>query len=645
MIDWRKVGTSLRKGLIPLAVCLAALVIAGAVSARNRDNIRVQQADYPRHVQPLLQTYCHQCHNRQKHKGGFSLDSFPTLEQVRADRKTWTELLRKLRTQEMPPEDEAQPSDKERQFLVTWIDSLLFPVDCDHPDPGRVTIRRLNRAEYNNTVRDLLGVDFKPADDFPHDDTGYGFDHIGDVLSLSPLLLEKYFTAAESIMDRVFTNTELKSRVLVCAPTASTTNACLRQIVEKFARRAYRRPVTGAETGRLVALARVWLDQGEPFDTAVKWTCQAVLVSPGFLFRAESQPGPDDPKQVHSLDEFSLASRLSYFLWSSMPDEELFSLAERGRLRKELPKQLQRMLKDPRSEALVQNFAGQWLQFRNLKNMAPDRGVFPAFDDELRESMRQETELFFANLLHGDRSVMDLLVADYTFVNDRLARHYGLKEPGTGAKFQQVSLKGTRRAGVLTQGSVLLVTSNPTRTSPVKRGKWVLENLLAQPPPPPPPNVPPLKESKEDAAGASLRERMVQHRADPLCSSCHAQMDPIGFSLENFDGIGAWRDKDGGFPIDASGQLPGREQFVGPDGLARLLAGKRREQFLRCVAEKMLTYALGRGLEYYDRCAIDRIVSQMEKRGDRFSALVEAVVTSTPFQMRRGEGDPHAASG
>jgi hypothetical protein len=300
------------------------------------------------------------------------------------------------------------------------------------------------------------------------------------------------------------------------------------------------------------------------------------------------------------------------------------------------------MLKDAKSDALVLNFAGQWLQLRNLKIMSPDPQVYPAFDDELRAAMAMETELFFKNIMREDRSVMEFLTADYTFVNERLARHYGLKQKVTGQEFQRVLLKGSGRAGVLTHASVLTVTSNPPRTSPVKRGKWVLENLLAQPPPPPPPNVPPLIEGTEAAASASLRERMEKHRQEPLCASCHAQMDPIGFSLENFDGIGAWRDRDGTFPIDASGRLPGGDQFSGAGGLRSLLASKRKEQFLHCMAEKMLTYALGRGLEYYDRCALETIVAQMEKQDCRFSALVEAVVNSVPFQRRRGEGDPLA---
>jgi hypothetical protein len=642
MSDWRK-----RRFPRVLAVRISVLgmmvaTVGGAAPFKNLPAAHSAEGDLQKTILPLFRKYCYECHNDTKHKGGFSLEAYPDVAFIREHRQVWVELLRKVRTQEMPPEGKPQPTQRERQRIVSWVDAKLFPVNYDNPDPGRVTIRRLNRSEYNNTVRDLVGIDFHPAEDFPNDDTGYGFDNIGDVLSLSPLLLEKYMTAAEEIMEAVLTNDVAKNRLFTMSPAGGNTNACLEQIIGGFASRAFRRPTTAAETKRLVNFAKDFLAKGESLENSVKLTCEAVLVSPNFLFRGELQPNPDNPAQSYPIDEFALAARLSYFLWSSMPDGELFALAGKGKLRRELPKQVRRMLKDAKSDALVHNFAGQWLQLRNLKTMAPDRQVFPTFDDELRAAMAMETELFFKNIVREDRSLMEFLTADYTFVNEPLARHYGLKQRVTGQEFQRVLLKGSGRAGVLTHASVLTVTSNPTRTSPVKRGKWVLENLLAQPPPPPPPNVPPLSEGTGAAASASLRERMEKHRQDPLCASCHVQMDPIGFSLENFDGIGAWRDRDGTFPIDASGRLPGGDRFSGAGGLSSLLASKRKEQFLRCMAEKMLTYALGRGLEYYDRCALETIVAQMEKQDCRFSALIEAVVNSVPFQKRRGEGDPIA---
>jgi hypothetical protein len=763
---------------------LLFLALAGgiAVWAATKGPTRRTSTPAIKEIQPVLNEYCYGCHNEQKKKGGLSLEAYRDAKSIQADVTTWKEVLRRVRAGEMPPESKPQPSMDQRDKLAAWIEAQLFPVDCDNPDPGRVTIRRLNRVEYNNTVHDLVGVAFSPADDFPADDSGYGFDNIGDALSVSPLLLEKYLAAAEKILDsaivdehsfqpprRRFTGDKLKNtrggavvdgnvfglssqgeayaedfwrpgkyrmkvsayaqqagpekarmalmvdgqerltvevtgkerspaeyqleltltegkhrfgaaflndyynpddpdpknrdrnlfieaievtgpldppplkipdthrRIFTCAPQENTTNQCSRTIIADFTRRAYRRPVTPAEVDRLAALAARARNDGESFEGSVKIALQAVLVSPHFLFRGEFQPEPNKPQARLPLDDFALASRLSYFLWSSMPDDILFALAEKKRLRKNLTVEVRRMLKDPKSLEFVRNFGGQWLQIRNLDLMQPDPGVFSAFDPELRKAMRTETELFLASLIEEDRSVLDLLTGEYTFLNERLARHYAL--PGVqGAEFRKVSLKGTGRAGVLTHASVLTISSNPTRTSPVKRGKWVLENLLAQAPPPPPPNVPPLDETKQAAAGASLRQRMEQHREDPMCSSCHSVMDPIGFSLEHFDGIGAWRNKEGTFPIDASGLLPSGEKFEGAEGLVALISSKRREQFVRCLAEKVLTYALGRGLEYYDRCALDKITERVSRDDYRFSALILSVVESVPFQMRRGDG-------
>ena len=387
---------------------------------------------------------------------------------------------------------------------------------------------------------------------------------------------------------------------------------------------------------RLMRFVESALNDGEEADSGLRLALKAVLVSPQFLFRGESQPDPNNPQSVHGIDEFALASRLSYFLWSSMPDDPLFAEARRGTLRKNVEAQVKRMLKDAKSKALVDNFAGQWLQIRNLSQVTPAKEKYPKFDESLREAMEKETELFFDYIMREDRSVLEFINADYTFVNERLARHYGIAGV-KGDKFQRVSLKGTARGGLLTQGSILTITSNPTRTSPVKRGKWVLENLLGTPPPPPPPDVPELKEGKE--LTGTLRERMEQHRANPSCAVCHQRMDPIGFGFENFDGIGAWREKDGSAPIDPSGELVTGETFKGPAELKNILLKQKRTEFIRCLTEKMLTYALGRGLEYYDRCATDQIAKELAKKNYRFSQLITAIVKSTPFQMRRGEQD------
>ena len=377
-------------------------------------------------------------------------------------------------------------------------------------------------------------------------------------------------------------------------------------------------------------------DEKTPLDRSVQIPLAAVLTSPNFLFRAEPDPEPENSR-VHRIGDYALASRLSYFLWSSMPDDELFALAGRGKLHtaEQLSAQVRRMLKDPKSQALVDNFASQWLQYRRLDGMTPDKSQFSDFDESLRHAMRRETELFFEHVMHDDRSVIDFLDADYTYLNARLARHYGI--PGvTGDMFQRVSTKGTHRGGVLTQASILLITSNPGRTSPVKCGKWVLENILGTPPPPPAANVPQLSEDKAVVLKGTLRQRLEQHRAKAECAVCHKSMDPLGFGLENFDAVGAWRTRDGAFPIDSSGVLPGGKAFQGVDGLRQLLVS-RREQFARCFAEKLLTYALGRGLDDNDAAAIDQIAYAVARDDFRFSSFVNEIVRSAPFQMRRGK--------
>jgi hypothetical protein len=360
---------------------------------------------------------------------------------------------------------------------------------------------------------------------------------------------------------------------------------------------------------------------------------KAVLVSPHFLYRIEDDP--KNPNDVRIIDNFELATRLSYFLWSSMPDEELFTLAEKGDIRKPevLEAQIKRMLKDPKAKALVENFAGQWLELRKFKSLTPDGDYFPAWDDLLKESMVREAELYFEHIVQNDRSIMELIDSDYTFANGRLARHYGIPDV-FGLEFQRVKLTDGRRGGVITMGTTLTVTSNPTRTSPVKRGKWILENILGTPPPPPAPDVPELPATAE--LKGTLRQQMVQHRANPSCATCHAKLDPLGFGLENFDGVGGWRDKDNKQPIDSSGVLPGGEEFDGPAQLRKVLMGKA-DMFRQCFAEKLITFGLGRGLEYYDKCALDDIVAATKASGDKFSSLVLAIVKSDPFQKRKGK--------
>ncbi|HZE98505.1 MAG TPA: DUF1592 domain-containing protein, partial [Planctomycetota bacterium] len=422
-------------------------------------------------------------------------------------------------------------------------------------------------------------------------------------------------------------------------------------ILKSFADRAFRRPATDAELTRLVALAGKVEAGGEKWEAGIARAMEAVLVSPKFLFRVELDDKPD-AAGVHPLTEYQLAARLSYFLWSTMPDDELVKLAAKNELSANLDKQVQRMLKDPRAKSLVDNFAMQWLQLKRLGFVAPDGGLFPAFNQRLRQAMLEETRLFLETIIREDRPILDLVASDYTFLNERLAKHYNINDtngnrigdkptkpggqPIRGDGFVRVSLQGDERGGILTQASVLTVTSNPTRTSPVKRGRWVLEQILGQPPPPPPPNVPELPENKEAVATGSLRQRMEQHRANPACANCHTRMDAIGFSMENFNAVGAWRSKDGNFDIDPAGTLPDGTGIKGVGDLKKVILAKK-DLFARCLIEKMLIYALGRGVEPYDDRAIDKALASVSKGGYKFSAVVAEIAKSDPFRLRRGK--------
>jgi hypothetical protein len=590
---------------------------------------------FTQQVLPFVARYCYRCHKGPKPRGDLDLTRYQTEDTLVKDRKLWEDVLHNVRSREMPPRGR-KPSPQEIDKVAAFLAGRLEQVDCTlNRDPGRVTIRRLNRVEYNNTIRDLVGVKFEPAKDFPADDVGYGFDNIGDVLSMPPLLMEKYLAAAEKIVLEAWKAPDLKKRILIVASTGQNHKEAARRILEQFTRRAFRRPVNAPELERLVKFVDLAQKNGDGFETGIQLALQAVLVSPHFLFRVELDRDPKNPKAVHPVSEYELASRLSYFLWSSMPDEELFTEAGRGTLRKNLEAQVRRMLRDGKAHALVENFAGQWLQTRNLQTVNPNPAQFPAFNDALRAAMLRETELFFEAILKENRSIQEFIDADFTFLNEKLARHYVI-EGVKGEQFRRVTLRGVERGGVLTQAGILTITSNPTRTSPVKRGKWILENILGTPPPPPPPNVPELSEDKQVVLSGSLRQRMEQHRKNPMCASCHQRMDPLGFGFENYDAVGGWRTKDGEFTIDPSGKLPSGETFRGPRELKAILKGRQKE-FARCLSEKMLTYALGRGLEYYDRCAVDTIVQALAGKQYRLGELILEVVKSDPFQKRRGK--------
>jgi mono/diheme cytochrome c family protein len=614
----------------------AALFLLGAAPQAAPPAAATPAEDYTKRIQPLLGKYCYKCHGPQlKPKADLNMAKFGSEASIRENRKIWKEILAKTYTREMPPEDfQPQPTAEERDAITRFVEQALERVDPNAPKvAGRVVARRLNRAEYRHTVRDLLGVDFNPVGDFPADDVGYGFDNIGDVLSLPPLLMEKYMAASRKIADQAVAGKDKDRLVFTVKPDGKRPNKDVaKELLGGLALRAFRRPPQADELDRLVKLYEAGEKlEGGDFEKSMRLPIRGLLVSPHFLFRVEPEGfGAGD---AYALSPWELATRLSYFLWSSMPDDVLFDLARSGKLSnpQTLEQQVVRMLKDPRAVSLAEQFAPQWLQVRRLDDMKFDAGRFPQWNDELRRSMVQEVTLFFDAVRQEDLSVLTFLDSDFTFVNAPLARLYGL--PGGGSGFQRVKLSDAKRGGILTMGAVLAATSDPDRTSLVKRGKWILETILATPPPPPVPDAANLKEDPESLR-LPLRVRMEKHRADPNCASCHKRMDPIGFGFENYDAIGAWRDSDAGKPVDSAAELPDGKKFSGPVELKKLLKEKKGE-FVEGFSEKLLTYALGRGVEHYDGPAVKSVVDATAKKGYAFSALVTEIVKSYPFQYRQ----------
>lgn len=757
--------------------CLLALLIAKSLFAQAKPVV-----DYDKEVKPFFAKYCNGCHNADALEAGVRTDHSQVDDVFINDRENWLKVYDMLRFKAMPPEEAEQPEDAERDLVAIWLDQNLNSVDCDKvKDPGSVTIRRLNRLEYNNTIRDLFGIQFRPADDFPSDDVGEGFDNIGDVLTLSPLLMEKYLNAAEQVAEQViyapnddnqaenlialdqfnvnrsgslvdgglrFTsngdatasfevpfNGKYILRVLVGAdqagselakmvlqvdqrtrqlmsisartrtprdyefkmqlsagkhavrigfindfynPRASDPNqrdrnlsffsvklvgpevvpqdalsglqrevlavraeegpeatAAAARILTPIISRVFRRDVDSAHVLAYSNLVNLAMGQGESFARGMQVSLSSILVSPRFLFRVEGNRGSQGG--IRDIDPYELASRLSYFLWSSTPDDRLLSLAFSGDLVKQrvLESEIERMLIDPKASGLVEGFASQWLNLRNLDEVTPS----PKFDfsDSLRESMKTETSMFFEEVMRRNRSITDFLDGKFTFVNEELAEHYDLPNV-SGPEFRLVSLVNTPRYGVLTQGSILTLTSQPNRTSPVIRGKWIMENILGTRPPDPPEDVPEIDEKKAESGEASFRKQLEIHRESPICASCHNHMDPLGFGFENYDAIGRFRVKDGQFDVDPTGILPTGEKFEGTEQLVAILRSRERE-FARALTTRMLTFALGRGLRYYDRCAIDKILVELERDKFRFHSLVKQVVFSDPFLKRRIDGE------
>lgn len=835
----------IRKAFIITTVALVGVLACQPVGAADDHGVK----QFQKEIRPLLETYCFDCHADGANKGNIAFDGFKNDQAALADQELWLHVLKNLRAGLMPPQKKAQPKENEKELIERWIKRAVFAVDPKNPDPGRVTIRRLNRVEYRNTIRDLIGVKFDTQTAFPPDDSGHGFDNISDVLTLPPMLLEKYVIAANQIIEQVvptsaktireeildgaefegaenarpkaryrrpeqaeplslsyyqpaavsntFTakiagkyqlavalmvneryvdnvfdlnkcqvkfqvdgkkllskefsweggkpyhlNYELNwpagaheltfvltpltpdepqtrslslqiTSVKISGPlakehwvqpknykkffprpvpdTAEDRRSYALDLLSQFARRAFRRPADETTLDRLVNLAEgIYSQPGKTFEAGIAQAMVAVLASPRFLFREEQLLKPAHRNEYPLVDEYSLASRLSYFLWSSMPDEELLRLAEAGKLRNQLEAQVDRMLRDEKSEAFVRNFVGQWLRSRDIESIPIEARFVLAREEkfdaaaaqnrkrleelktkseeqltsaekeernqliatfrrlfrqplraeltpDLRLAMRLETEKTFDYILRQDRSLLELLDADYTFLNERLAEHYGIPNV-TGKEMRLVRLPANNpRGGILTQGTMLGVTSNPTRTSPVKRGVFVLDNILGTPPPPPPPNIPPLEDAAKGVTNhaPTLRETLAAHRENALCASCHNRMDPIGLAFENFNAMGMWRDREYDEPIDATGRLITGEAFNDVRELKRMLVKNHSQDFYRTVTEKLLIYALGRGLEYYDVETCDQIEARLAAAGGRPSALIAGVVESAPFQKMR----------
>jgi hypothetical protein len=497
---------------------------------------------------------------------------------------------------------------------------------------GRVTLHRLNRTEYNNTVRDLLGTKQTPGDDLPAEDLAFGFDNIADALNVSSLHVATYETAAERLIDEALADGALARSAILTCDAATGGASCARDIIGGFLRRAWRRPADGADLARLTAFVDLAKSQGDSALVGIKLALEAALVSPRFLYRVELDPAPV-PDHAWPVDDYELASRLSYFLWSSMPDEQLLASADAHALSSGavLRTQVERMLRDPRAHAITQNFAAQWLYTRAIPRHEPDRTLFPSYDATLGQSMATSMELFFDELLHKGRPIEDFVRGDFLEVDRRLAAHYGVAGPPASG-FIRVDAPEPRRAGVLGQAGLLMVTSETGRTSPVKRGAWVLDNLLCSPPPPPPPGVTGLDRQTGMAATGTVRQRMERHRANPACAACHLGMDPIGFGLESFDAIGAYRSDDGGQPLDTKGTMPDGRSFQNAPELGAIIAADPR--FAPCIAEKMATYALGRGLSDDDRPFVENVAAAAGNAGRSLAAYVQAIAASIPFRQR-----------
>jgi mono/diheme cytochrome c family protein len=632
----------------------------------EEDDLYHWAAQFEERIEPILKANCYQCHGDKKAQAELNLAVFGA-DKFGGDKKVvtdaldlWERVRERVEAGEMPPEGAPEMSEEQKKILLAWTGNTPRPDSCNQIASdatmrwyrGYVMSRRITRYEYNCCIRDLTGLNLRPANvfSFPTDGAGgEGFNTAGGALFTSAILMEKYLAAADYVIETVLPDSAAgfppyigaaRARLLVARPSDELSpREAARQVVAEFARRAYRRPVEDEEVERLLTLYDAKRAEGASHLESLRHMLKAVLISPHFLFLVEADPGEEG---VYRLNPYELATRVSFFIWSSMPDEELTQLAASGEIYKPevLRAQVKRMLKDPRSRALGENFGSQWLSFGPL-------GVtlFPHLDqpssastektrEELAWSMRGEIVSFLHGLFRDDRPLTELLDADYTYLNERLANFYDV-ESVAGSEFQRVSLsEDSRRGGLLTMSGILLVTSHPDRTSPVLRGRWVLEALLGSRVPPPPPGTPELEESHESDEQLTLRQRLEEHRKNPSCASCHSRMDPIGFGLENFDRLGRWRVTDAGQPIDTAGKMPSGATFSGPDELKQLLLTRKKHELLRNLTKKMLGYALGRGLNKLDQCVVRETLEALKKNDNRASVLIEQIVLSYPFQHR-----------
>ncbi len=585
-------------------------------------------------AQGFLKNYCGGCHSGKAGVGGFHLEKVKDKGSFAADTHSWVRLKTRIENHEMPPKGAPMPSLDAREGFATWVDAELKREACSLGiTVGPRPLRRLNRDEYTATVQDLLDIHLDIGAGLPADGAGgEGFDNAAETLFLSPLHSEKYLETAKLAMDFAAKEYKSRARILVAKPGPGVTpEMAARRILQSFVPRAFRRPVADAELLPYLELFRASRSKGEEFEPAVFFMLRAVLVSPNFLFRMEQ-------------GEYALASRLSYFLWGSLPDELIFDLARDKKLNQPavLRALVDRMLRNDRSQNFAQRFIEQWLHTRDLGgDKMPDAKLFPQYakDEDLRGDIRLQPVYFFREMLIRKVSILNLLDSEFTVGTSHLEKHMGVKfplDPGRRSQPQWVKLpEGSKRGGILGMPAVLAVSSYPYRTSPVLRGAFILDAILGTPPPPPPPNVPPLGEEKAGAAPKSVRERLAMHRADATCAGCHNRIDPMGFALENYDSVGRWRDEDGGKPVDNSAEMADGRKFAGPQELRSVLMEKR-DLFLRNLTNKLLGYALGRGLTLRDSCTVDAIVEEVKQNNYSSSKLIEAIVLSAPF---RGEAE------